>query len=94
MKFCELCESDGIVLRASFYSGVSYQDIYGLRQTGAVVMKLIKDFLGKKYCLYADSFYNLVALTKHVGINETHVCGTLRADRRGNPEEVVKAKLK
>ena len=48
VKFYELCESDGIVLRVSIYSGVPYQDIHGLRQTGAIVMKLNGGFSGKR----------------------------------------------
>ena len=46
VKFYELCESDGIVLRVSIYLGVPYQDIHGLRQTGA--MKLNGGFSGKR----------------------------------------------
>lgn len=66
----------------------------GLRQMGAIAMKLMKDFLGKGYSLYADNFYNSVALIKQMGINKTYMCGTLRADCQGNPKELVKAKLK
>ena len=56
-------------------------------------MKTMRDFLRKGYCLYADNFYNSIALTKQMRINETLMCGTLRADRQGNPKGVVKAKL-
>lgn len=74
VKFYELCESDGTVLRVSIYSGVPYQDIHGLRQTGAIVMKLMEDFLGKGYCVYTDNYYNSVALTKQMGsIRPTYV---------------------
>ena len=54
----------------------------------------MKDFLRKGYCLHADNIYNSVALTKQMGIDERYVCGILRAERRGNPKKVVKAKLK
>ena len=81
-------------MRASIYSSITYQDIHGLRQTGAIVMKLMEDFQGKGYCIDTDNYYSSVALTKQMGINKTYVCGTLRADRGGNPKEVVKAKLK
>ena len=91
VKFYELCESDGIVLRVSIHSGVPYQDIHGLGQTGAIVMKLLEDFLGKGYCVYTANYYKSVALTTQMGINKTYICCTLRADRRGNPKEVVKA---
>ena len=94
VKFYELCESDGTVLRASIYSGVTNQVIHGPGQTGVIVMKLKEDFLGKEYCVYTDNYYNSVALTKQMGINKTYVCSTLRADRQGNLKEVVKVKLK
>ena len=48
VKFYEFCESDQIVLRASIYSGVPYHNIHGLGQTGAIVMKLLENFLVKK----------------------------------------------
>ena len=55
-------------------------------------MKLMEEFLGKQYCLYADNFNNSAALTKQAGINETYAFGILRAEHRGNPKEVLKAK--
>ena len=56
VKFYELCESDGTVLRASIYSGVTNQVIHGPGQTGVIVMKLKEDFLGKEYCVYTDNY--------------------------------------
>ena len=47
------------------YSGISYPDPHSLDQTGATVLKLMKDFIGKGYTVYADNFYNSVNLTKH-----------------------------
>ena len=54
----------------------------------------MEDFLGKGYTVYADNYYNSVKLTKHLSKNQTYICGTLRNDRRGNPNEVTKKKLK
>ena len=63
-------------------------------------MKIMRDFLRIGYCLYADMLillliclYCSIALTKQMRINEMLMCGTLRADRQGNPKGVVKANL-
>ena len=45
VKFYELCESDGLVLRSFIYNVLPYPDTLGLGQTEAIVLKLMKDFL-------------------------------------------------
>ena len=55
---------------------------------------LKEKFLGKGYHLYIDSFYNSFELTKHMINQKTYICGTLRTDRKSNPKECTKAKLK
>ncbi|MEL7307546.1 MAG: transposase [Pseudomonadota bacterium] len=94
IKFYELCQYDGIVLRVSIYSGQSYDDPHGLGQSGAIVNHLMSDFFDKGYSLYADNYYNSVPLAKYLTVRQTYICGTLRADRVDNPKEVTKAKLK
>ena len=66
IKFYELCESDGIVLKVKIYSGETTLDKHLLGQTGAIVLDLMEKFLGKGYHLYTDSFYNSFELTKHM----------------------------
>ena len=63
-------------------------------QTGAIVLDLMEKFLGKGYHLYTDSLYNSFDLTKHMINQKTYTCGTLRTDRKSNPKECTKAKLK
>ena len=63
-------------------------------QTGAIVLKLMEDFLGKGYTVFADNYYNSVKLTNFMSKKQTYICGTLRSDRKGNPKEVVSKKLK
>ena len=94
IKFYELCESDGIVLKVKIYSGETTLDKHLLGQTGAIVLDLTEKFLGKGYHLYTDSFYNSFELTKHMINQKTYICGTLRTDRKSNPKECTKAKLK
>ena len=94
VKFYELRKSSGLVLRSFIYSGLPYPDIHDLGQTGAVVLKLMEDFLGKGYTVFADNYYNSVKLTNFMSKKQTYICGTLRSDRKGNPKEVVSKKLK
>ena len=89
-----MCESSGLILRSFIYSGLPYPDIHDLGQTGAIVLKLMEDFLGKGYTVFADNYYNSVKLTNFMSKKQTYICGTLRSDRKGNPKEVVSKKLK
>ena len=42
-----------------------------LRQTGAIVMSLLTDFIGKGYTVYVDNYYNSVQLTQQLSSNKT-----------------------
>ena len=94
VKFYELCESDGLILHSFIYSGLPYPDTHDLGQTAAIVLKLMKYFLGKQYSVFGDNFYNSVKLAKHLWKQKTYICGTLCGDRKENPKEIVKKKLK
>ena len=93
VRFYELCDSRGLILRSMIYSGIPYPDPYSLGQTGAILLKLMKYFIGKVYTVHADDFSNSVNLTKHMSSSGTYICGRLRADRKNNPKEVVQKKL-
>ena len=94
IKFYELCESDGIVLKVKIYSGETTLDKHLLGQTEAIDLDLMEKFLGKGYHLCTHSFYNSFELTKHMINQKTCICGTLRTDRESSPKECTKAKLK
>ena len=94
VKFYELCESDGLILRSFIYSGLPYPDTHDLGQTGAIVLKLMEDFLGRGYSVFADIFYNSVKLAKHLSKQKTYICGTLRGNRKGNSKNILKNNLK
>ena len=66
---------------------------YDLGQTGAIVMSLLTDFIGKGYTVYVDNYCNFVRGTQQLSSDKTYICGTLRSDRKGNPKEVTKKKL-
>ena len=76
VKLYRLCKSTGIILRTSIYSGVSFPDPHDLGQTGAIVMNLLTDFIGKRYTVYVDNYYNFVQLTQQLSSNKIYICGT------------------
>ncbi|KAI6648410.1 PiggyBac transposable element-derived protein 4 [Oopsacas minuta] len=94
IKLFQLCESDGIVLRVAIYSGESFFDEHMIGQTGAIVLHLMRDYLDKGYCVFTDNYYTSVTLTKIMSERSTYICGTLRPDRKGNPQTVIQSKLK
>ena len=94
IKFFELCEDGGILLRTSIYCGTAYPDPLDLGQTSAVVLHLMDGLLDKNYKLYTDNYYNSVKLSEELAKRKTGMCGTLRSNRKHIPKRVSEAKLK
>ena len=90
----EQCTYDGLVLNEEIYGGQAFNEEQNLGQTGATVLKLMKPFLNKGYHVFTDNFYNSVALTEYLSKQKTYTTGTLRRDRKRNPESVISKKLK
>lgn len=57
-------------------------------------MELMEGLLDSGRTLYTDNWYTSVSLSKRLIDRKTHFVGTFRANRKGNRQEVVKAKLK
>jgi len=57
-------------------------------------MSLCKNILGKGHTICTDNWYTSVDLAEKLITMNTHLVGTLRKNRRGNPVEVVSQKLK
>ncbi|KAG8237663.1 hypothetical protein J437_LFUL017321 [Ladona fulva] len=89
-----LTESSGLVLRFIVYTGVTDEEVGGKGHTDAVVHKLMDGKLDLGHALFMDNFYNSVNLVHKLLERNTHVTGTLRSNRKGNPIEVVSAKPK
>ena len=94
IKFYELCTYDGLVLNVEIYGDQGFNDEQNLGQTGATMLKLMKPLLSKGYHVFTDNFYNSVALTEYLSKQKTYITGTLRRDRKRNPESVISKKLK
>ena len=65
-----------------------------LGHAGTVVSNLMENYLDKGYVLYTDNFYNSVSLAELMTQRSTHLCGTLRFDRKENPKVLTGTKLK
>ncbi|XP_046663055.1 piggyBac transposable element-derived protein 4-like [Homalodisca vitripennis] len=59
-----------------------------------VVMKLMENHLDKGQILYVDNNYTSGQLNKNLLARRTHLVGTVRANRKGLPVEVMKAQIK
>ncbi|XP_068090030.1 piggyBac transposable element-derived protein 4-like [Hyperolius riggenbachi] len=59
-----------------------------------IVLDLINPLLHQGYQLYVDNFYSSVPLFKFLHTAQTGACGTVRANRKGLPPQVLNKKLK
>ncbi|XP_068098218.1 piggyBac transposable element-derived protein 4-like [Hyperolius riggenbachi] len=60
---------------------------------GKVVWDLISPFLNNGYHLYVDNYYTSIPLFKHLFSQKTLACGTLRTNRKGLPQSLIKKRL-
>lgn len=93
IKLYELCTPDGFLLNVLIYTGKGTVNNENGHAT-SVVYKVAKDYLGKGHTIYMDNFYNSVHLAKALYKDKTHVVGTLRKNRKGNPVRVVASKIR
>ncbi|KAJ8944292.1 hypothetical protein NQ314_009508 [Rhamnusium bicolor] len=90
IKLYVLCEPNGLVLKLIVYAGSADPQLSGSQHTES----LLQEKLGVGHSVYMDNFYNSVKLARDLLGNKTYVTGTLRANRKENPAEVVSKKLK
>lgn len=94
IKFYELCSPEGYILNVEIYKGQGQKPIEeDLSKIDALVIRLMQPYLNKGHHLFIDNYYNSVTLANRLLQNQTHVTGTLRSNRRGNPQLVVRKKL-
>ena len=82
-----------MVLNIEAHGGQGFNDKHNMGQTAATLLKLMKTYLNKGYHVFADNYYNSVTLTEFLSTQATYITGTLRKDRKRNPEGVKKVKL-
>lgn len=94
IKLFKLCSPEGYTWALKIYAGKS---IDGVREVGLaqnVCMELAGPLLNEGRTLYIDNFYTSYSLAKLMLENNTHIVGTLRANKKDIPKEVMLAKLK
>lgn len=79
-------------MRLSLYSGKS-QDNTGLGHSHAVVLELLEGYLNEGRTLFCDNFYTGIPLAENLAAKNTYICGTMRINRKGVPQD-IKDKLK
>lgn len=92
IKLFKLCCSGGYTYNIHIYAGRNL-DRERTTPTG-VVMRLSEPLLNCGRTLVTDNWYTSVDLAKQLLDKQTHLIGTLRKNRKGNPKEVVTKKLK
>ncbi|XP_041351080.1 piggyBac transposable element-derived protein 4-like [Gigantopelta aegis] len=93
IKLYELCKHRGTVLKIQVYSSVHLTDDNGYGQAAATVLDHLDGYLDKGHVVYTYNYYNSVSLVKMTN-RSTYLCGTLRFDRKENPKDLIKQKLK
>lgn len=94
IKLFKLCSSEGYTWSLIVYSGKSAtgEKEMGLAQN--VCLKLLDGMLDQGRTLYVDNFYTSYDLAKTLLARKTHIIGTLRANKKDLPKEVLQANLK
>ena len=90
----KLCSVDGYTWGFRIYAGKSATEQREIGLAQKVCLELAKDLLNEGRTLYVDNFYTSYKLAKSFLQKETHVVGTLKANKKNVPKEVLKAKLK
>lgn len=92
VKIFKLCSSEGYTYNMKIYCGKE-QDA-GASVPTNVVMTLAENLLDSGRTMVTDNYYTSMDLANKLLDRETHLLGTLRSNRRGNPKEVTEKKLK
>lgn len=93
LKLYMLTEPNGLIQKFHVYEGST--DVYsGVGHTEKIVCHLLEEKLGKGHAVYLDNYYNSVNLASKLLEQNTYCTGTLQANRKNNPQEVMAAKIK
>ena len=99
VKIYKLCDLQGYTYTSSVYIGKNAvahrgQPTTTTSHSAQIVLDLAEKYLKSGRTITTDNFYTSVALANILLKNETHLVGTIRKNRAGNPKEVTTAKLK
>ncbi|CAH2101217.1 unnamed protein product [Euphydryas editha] len=89
IKLYILTDEFGVVLKTIVYTRATDTIVGGANHSEKVVLNLLTNYLNQGYSVYMDNFYNSVNLAHKLLTLKTYCTGTLRANRRNNPKEVI-----
>ena len=99
VKIYKLCDSKGYTYTSSVYAGKNAFEPRGrptatISHSTQIVLDLAEKYLKSGRTITTDNYYTSVALANVLLQNQTHLVGTLRKNRVGNPKDVVEARLR
>ncbi|KAJ8940578.1 hypothetical protein NQ314_010656 [Rhamnusium bicolor] len=94
IKLYVLCEPNGLSLKVIVYSESAAPQLGGSQHTEKVVLTLLREKFSVGHAIYMENSYNSVKLTEDLLDKKTYVTGTLRANKKGNPADILKYQLK
>ncbi|XP_018572737.1 piggyBac transposable element-derived protein 4-like [Anoplophora glabripennis] len=92
VKLFKLCSGEGYTWNLKLYCGKE-QDASASVPT-KIVMTLSEKLLDQGRTAITDNWYTSIDLANKLLDRNTHLLGTLRSNRRGNPKDVIQKKLK
>lgn len=92
VKVFKLCTDKGYTWNMKIYEGKEADK--GQSVPTKVVMELSDNLLDAGRTAVTDNYYTSLDLAKKLLNRKTHLLGTLRRNRKGNPPEIVNKKLK
>ncbi|XP_063370287.1 uncharacterized protein LOC134658530 [Cydia amplana] len=98
-----LTDQHGFVHKLLVYKGIDQDELEEMTKrerdelihtrANDAVKKLLGDKLDAGHSVYMDSDYNSLELAKFLVARNTHVTGTLKRKREGNPPEIIEKEL-
>ena len=98
IKLFKLCIPEGYTLNILIYAGkgscpkVESKEPIGI--SGNYVLALTQPYLNQGRKVYIDNWYTSIPLAQELLTYNTVCTGTIRANRKGLPQEIIKTKLK
>lgn len=94
VKVFKLCVAPCYTLKIMIYSGKGFLVDKNYSVSSRVVMELVDDYLDFGRTLCVDNWYSSISLAHQLIERITHIVGTLRSNRKYNPDFVIKKKIK
>ncbi|XP_050066297.1 uncharacterized protein LOC126555419 [Aphis gossypii] len=90
IKLFKLCIPPNYTISIKVYSGKEAT----VDGSTNLVMELTDPFLNFGRAMVVDNWYTSIELAEILGQHDTYLIGTLRANRKSNPKEIIKKKIK